>query len=90
MAEWVLVQTVLESTLDIRGETKIKTSSPTMRFDDTNGDGFMIHNNSDHLYIMRDDNRNDNWDDGDDDRVVIRGSGSAVNLGGERAARLIL
>ena len=66
---------------DVNGEVKISTGSPTMRFDDSNGDGFMIHNNSDHLYIMRDDNRNDSWDDGDDDRVVIRGSGTAVNLG---------
>ena len=68
--------------LDVaNGEMKISSSSPTFRFDDSNGDGFMMYNNSDILYIMRDDNRNDTWDDGDDDRVVIRGSGSAVNVG---------
>ena len=63
------------------GEMKISSSSPTFRFDDSNGDGFIIHNNSDILYFMRDDNRNDNWDDGDDDRIVMRGNGSAVRMG---------
>ena len=66
---------------DVNGEVKISTGSPTLRFDDSNGDGFMIHNNSDILYFMRDDNRNDSWDDGDDDRIVMRGSGSAVRMG---------
>ena len=54
--------------LDVAGDIKISGASPTFRFDDNNNDGVFIHNNFDILYFMRDNNRNDTWDDGDDDR----------------------
>ena len=68
--------------LQVNGTTRIAGgNSSNIQLVDSDNDNFLIHLNSDRLYFMRDDDNDLNWDDGEDDRIVMYGVGGAVRLG---------
>gem|GEM_PF-3243967 len=68
--------------LDLGGDMNFRGgNSNTIRFIDNDHDNFLIHQNSGILYFMNDNNDNNAWDDGDDDRIVMRGQANGVHLG---------
>lgn len=48
---------------------------------DTDNSNFAIHANSDRLYFMRDTDDDFTYNDGEDDRVVMSGTGGITKVG---------
>jgi len=63
------------------GDIKQSGGSNTIRLNDTDHNDYLIHNNSNRIYFMHDSNDNNNWDDGDDDRITMYSDGNGLDLG---------
>jgi len=68
--------------LQINGDVRFEGGgSNTLKFIDNDDDNFIIHQNSGGLYFMNDNNNNETWDDGNDDRIVMRGQANGMYMG---------
>ena len=67
--------------LDVRGSIQQSSGNSNNIFlVDSDHDNYIIHQNSDRIYFMRDDNNNLNWDDGEEDRIVMYGTSAGLRL----------
>jgi len=68
--------------LQVNGDVRFQGgNSNTIKFIDNDDDNFIIHQNSGVLYFMNDNNNNETWDDGNDDRIVMRGQANGMYMG---------
>jgi hypothetical protein len=63
----------VRSNLTVQGQRFHRNQAPTTYYEDTNHGNFIQHVNQDRMYFMFDRDSNQNWEEGDNDRVVMYG-----------------